>query len=273
MTTDIVAHYSGPGGLAARIRESLAAAGRDLERLTSMDLAAVDEFHLRGRQATLELAARMELDEHCEVLDIGSGLGGPARTLAETRGCRVTGIDLTREFCEAATEMSGWLGLADRVRFVHGDACDPPFEPDSFDAAMTIHAAMNIPHKEALYAGARKVLRPGRIFAVYDVLQGEGGPVVYPVPWAGGPAISHLATPAAMRRLLAGAGFDILDEIDSTAESQAWLDRMAARMAESGPPPVNFQLFLGDDFPAMIRNQIQNLGERRIRTVTYICRA
>jgi hypothetical protein len=117
------------------------------------------------------------------------------------------------------------------------------------------------------------MLKPDGIFAIYDVLQGEGGPVVFPVPWARDPSISHLATPEQTRQLLSEARFDVLDEIDSTEESLAWFQQMAARMAQSGPPPVSFQLFLGDSFPQMARNQVQNLAEKRIRTVTYICRA
>ena len=273
MSVEIESHYGGPGDLATRIRERLIAAGKDIEHLTTRDLASVDEIHIRGRRATLELAERLELTPESHVLDIGSGLGGAARLLAETYGCRVTGIDLTPAFCEAATVISGWLRLSDKVRFVQGDATDLPFEPASFDAAMTIHTAMNIPNKDALYAGARRVLKPGRIFAVYDVLQGEGGPPVYPVPWAREPSISHLATPEEMRRLLHAAGFTILDERDATEADAAWFHDMANRMARTGPPPVNFQIFFGPDFPEMARNQVRNLAERRIRTVTYICRA
>jgi ubiquinone/menaquinone biosynthesis C-methylase UbiE len=273
MSSDIETHYGGSGELSARIRDALAAAGKDPARLTSADLATVDEFHIRGRQATLELASRMELTPDSHVLDLGSGLGGPARTLAEACGCRVTGIDLTRSFCDAAAAMSDWVELSDRVRFVHGDATSAPFEPASFDAAMTIHVAMNVAAKDAFYAGARRALKPGRIFAVYDVLQGEGGPVLFPVPWARDASISHLATPARMRELLAGAGFRIEEEIDSTEASLAWFKDVAARMAQSGPPPVGFQLFLGADFPQMARNQVQNLADRRIRTVAYICRS
>lgn len=273
MSAGIETHYGGASDLAGRIREGLAAAGKDLERLTSADLAAVDEFHIRGRQATLELAGRMALERDSHVLDLGSGLGGPARTLAEAHGCRVTGIDLTRSFCEAATAMSGWLGLSGRVRFVHGDATRPPFPPASFDAAMTIHVAMNIAAKDALYAAAMRALKPGRIFAVYDVLQGEGGPVVFPVPWARTPSISHLATPAEMRELLCGAGFDILEEIDSTEAGLAWFREKAAAVAGAAPPPLGFQLFLGEDYARMTRNQVQNLAEKRIRTVAYVCRS
>lgn len=273
MSTDVVTHYGGSDNLAGCIRDRLTAAGKDVAALTTRDLATVDEFHIRGRKATLELAARMELAEGDQVLDIGSGLGGPARTLAEEYGCRVTGVDLSPSFCAAATAMSEWLGLSDRVHFVHGDAARQPFDPAAFDAAMTIHAGMNIPDKGALYAGAARALKPGRIFAVYDVLQGEGGPAEFPVPWARDPAISYLATPREMRQLLGGAGLEILEEIDSTDESLAWFQDMAARMEESGPPPVGFQLFLGEEFPEMARNQVRNLADKRIRTVAYICRA
>lgn len=273
MSAAVEAHYRGSGDLAARIRDQLVAAGKDLARLTTRDLATVDEIHIRGRQATLDLAARMELTPESQVLDIGSGLGGPARTLAETYGCQVTGIDLTRSFCDAATELSRWVGLSDKVRFVHGDATDLPFAPASVDAAMTIHAAMNIPNKDALYAGARRVLKPGRVFAVYDVLQGEGGPVVFPVPWARDAALSYLATPEELRRLLRAAGFTVVEEIDSTEADWLWFRKMAERLETTGPPPVSFRAFFGEDFPEMARNQVRNLAERRIRTVTYICRA
>jgi ubiquinone/menaquinone biosynthesis C-methylase UbiE len=221
----------------------------------------------------LELAAQMALSKDTRVLDIGSGLGGPARTLAEEYGCHVTGLDLTQAFCDAAKVMSDWVNLGERVAFQQGDATDLPFADNQFDAAMTIHVAMNIAAKDKVYEQARRVVKPGGIFAVYDVLQGEGGDVLFPVPWARDPSISHLATPDEMKSLLAGAGFKVLDVRDSTDESQSWFEAMTTRMTQSGPPPVTFHLILGDDYPEMARNQVRNLSERRIRTVSYICEA
>lgn len=272
MAEAVASHYAGSANLADAIANSLRKAGKDLDRLATADLGTVDEFHIRGRKATLEIAQSLGLSASSHVLDIGSGLGGPARTVAEAHGCRVTGIDLTQAFCDAAAAMSAWVGLADRVAFRQGDATRLPFEDDIFDAAMTIHVAMNIAAKDRMYAEARRVLKPGARFAVYDVLQGEGGEVHFPVPWAREPSISHLATPEEMVALLEGAGFDILDTRDSTEESQAWFEAMAGQPAKA-PPAVSFQLFLGEDFPAMARNQVANLRERRIRTVTYVCRA
>lgn len=273
MHKDVETHYTTSGELAAAIADRLQAAGKDLAKLAAADLGTVDEFHIRGRKATLELGDSMELANTSRVLDIGSGLGGPARTIAETYGCHVTGIDLTAAFCEAAEAMSGWVGLQDRVTFMQGDATALAFDDDEFDAAMTIHVAMNISAKDKVYAHAHRVLKPGGVFAVYDVVQGEGGDVLFPVPWAREPSISHLATPEEMRSLLADAGFQILREDDSTEESQSWFEARVAQMADSGPPPVSFQIFLGEDFRAMHLNQVRNLTERRIRTITYLCRA
>jgi ubiquinone/menaquinone biosynthesis C-methylase UbiE len=273
MTDHVASHYGENLELANLISQNLRTAGKDLENLTTADLATVDEFHIRGRKATLELAEQMNLNADSYVLDIGSGLGGPARTLAETYGCRVTGIDLTQAFCDAAGTMSDWVGLGKHVSFKQADATNLPFADNQFDAAMTIHVAMNIAAKDKMYAEARRVVKPGAIFAIYDVLQGEGGEVLYPVPWARDPSISHLATPDEMKSLLTGAGFKLLDVQDSTDESQSFFERMTAQMAKTGSPPVAWRLFLGDDFPTMARNQVRNVSERRIRTVSYFCAA
>jgi hypothetical protein len=184
----------------------------------------------------------------------------------------VTGIDLTQAFCDAAATLSGWVGLSDRVAFRQGmrRACH---SPTASSMRRCFHVAMNIARKDRVYAEARRVLRPGARFAVYDILQGEGGDVLFPVPWAREPSISHLAKPDAIRSLLTGAGFKILHEQDSTAESQRWFEALAARIAQGALPAVTFQAFLGNDFPAMARNQVTNLRDRRIRTVTYVCQA
>jgi ubiquinone/menaquinone biosynthesis C-methylase UbiE len=241
-------------------------------QITTADLASIDEFHIRGRAATLELAGRMEIGPRSRVLDIGSGLGGPARTLAETFGCTVIGVDLTPELCAAATALTDWVGLTQLVRFQQGDATALAFAPESFDAVLTIHTAMNIAAKDVLYANAYRVLRPGRIFAIYDIVQGEGGAVHFPVPWARDPGLSHLAPPDDMRRLLEGAGFRIIDERDTTEEALAWFRAEMDGVAQEQPRPVRFRSFLGDDAVLMAQNQVRNLAERRIRTMTYICR-
>ena len=279
MHNPVITHYGDDETLADMIAGALKESGKSLAQLTTRDLATFDEFHIRGRGATLELATRMNLSMDSHVLDIGSGLGGPARCLAEVYGCRVTGIDLTPAFCHAATTLSGWTGLSDRVDFEQGDATRLSFGEDQFDAAMTIHVAMNIKARDRVYAEAKRVIRPDGIFAIYDVLQGEGGDVLYPVPWARDSHISHLATTDQMTALLADAGFKLLEVTDSTEQNQSWFERMASKTAArigssagSSAPPESFQVILGDDYPEMVKNQVRNLCERRIRTVSFICR-
>ncbi|MBI2243765.1 MAG: methyltransferase domain-containing protein [Nocardioides sp.] len=263
--------YNGPGALVAAIGSALDDAGIDRAALRPADLAPVDEFHIRGRAASLEIIEALRLDAGSQVLDLGSGLGGPARTLAESTGCTVTGVDLTPEFCEVATALSQWTGLSDRTRFQVGDATATGLPDAAVDAALTVHVGMNVSDKAALYAEAFRVLRPGGRFVVYDVLQGDGGDVRYPVPWADDSSTSFLATPEDMRDLLPAAGFDVISEVDSSDESLAWFRQMRARIDRDGPPPVSFAAFLGERFGQMAANQVANLAERRISTVMFTC--
>jgi ubiquinone/menaquinone biosynthesis C-methylase UbiE len=270
---DVERHYSGPGDLIGTIRHELIASGKDLRGLLARDLETIDEFHIRGRDATLELAHRLNITSGISVLDVGSGLGGPARTIASNFDCHVTGVDLTQEFVETARAMSSWVGLSNSVSFVRGDATALNMAASSFDAAITIHAAMNIARKDSMYSGIHRALKTGARLGIYDVVQGEGGPVIFPVPWARCGSISHLATPSQMRSLLNHAGFTIEEEIDSTDASAAWFAERLERLRSFGPVKLGFQLFLGSVHAEMTRNQVRNLMERRIRTVAYVATA
>lgn len=273
MDASIAEHYGGSRDVVGEIRDRLRAWGTGVDELTPEQLAAIDEFHIRGRPATLDLAQRLGLKPDDHVLDMGSGLGGPARTIARTYGCRVTGIDISEGYCRAANAITEWQGLTDRVRFVHGDAIDHPFGEGAFDAAITLHATMSVEAKGDFFAAIRNTLGSGGRLGVYDVLQGEGGPVHFPVPWARDPLISHLATPTETRRLLQEAGFEILEEVDSSDDSLAWFRSFLSREDAGASGPLGFHVLLGEDFPRMARNQVRNLAERRIRTVMHICRA
>jgi SAM-dependent methyltransferase len=268
---EVASFYAGPGGLVTAIGAALDAAGFDRAALRPVDLAPVDEFHIRGRAATIEIHDALCISADAHVLDLGSGLGGPARALVELAGCTVTGVDLTAEFVEAATAMSEWTGLSNRTRFLVGDATATGLPDGSVDAVITVHVAMNIADKPALYAEAFRLLRPGGRFVVYDVLQGDGGDVRYPVPWANDPTTSFLATPDRMRAMLPAAGFELVAEVDSSDESLVWFQQVRARIERDGPPPVTFAAFLGESFGQMAANQVANLAERRIRTVMFTC--
>jgi SAM-dependent methyltransferase len=264
-------HYS-VSELATRILEALEKAGKDPSRLSVGDLAPIDEFHIRGRQATLELAEAAGIQSHHTVLDVGSGIGGPARCLASEFGCRVTGLDLTEEYCRTANLLSDRVGLSGLVRFEQGDALSMAFPGESFDVVWTEHVAMNIRDKPMLYREMERVLKPGGTLAIYDVCSGEGGPVHFPVPWARSADASFLASPEQLRRLVNDAGFRITDWRDTSARAREWFVALAERVRREGAPLLSWGMLMGDDFPTMAQNQRRNLEEGRIALVQLVAR-
>jgi drug/metabolite transporter (DMT)-like permease/SAM-dependent methyltransferase len=266
----VAAHYT-RGGLGQAILDALAATGKDPERLTREDLAAVDEFHIRGVEATRELAQALELAPGRRVLDVGSGIGGPARHLAGEFGCSVTGIDLTPDYVEVARMLTERTGLSHLVKYVQGDALSMPFEDAGFDVVVTQHAAMNIAAKPDLYGEVLRVLEPGGLFGVYDILQGPGGEVRYPTPWSRDGTASFLVTPDELRALLEEAGFAILSWRESRDEGLAFFERVIER-AKAGAPPVGLHLLFGPIFKEMALNMRDNLAGSRILPTQVICR-
>jgi ubiquinone/menaquinone biosynthesis C-methylase UbiE len=269
--SDAVKQHYAREGLGEAILAALARAGKDIGRIEPDDLAPLDEFHLRGRAATLELARAAGLHAGEEVLDIGCGIGGPSRRVARDFGCRVSGIDLSEEYCRVATLLAEHCGLAQRCTYRAADALELPYEDAAFDVVWSQHAAMNIADKPRLYREMHRVLKPGGVLALYDVLAGPGGAAHYPAPWARAQETSFLVAPDELRRLLEAAGFAIAEWHDDSEAARAWF---AARTAKttSEPPALGLQLLLGDDFAVMARNQLRNLAERRIAVVRIIGR-
>lgn len=268
---DVTRHYT-HGALEQAIRDGLAKLGEEAGPAAADDLAFVDEFHLGGRQATVELAAALDLRPGIEVLDVGCGIGGAARVLAGRFGCRVVGIDLTPEYVQVAQALTAALGLAGQVEHRVASATALPFPDASFDVATMLHVGMNIEDKTALGRGVHRVLRPGGTFAVYDVMRVGAGELQYPVPWASRPEISFLAEPEVYRRALADAGFTIVSERDRRELAIDFLYRMRARVTESGPPPLGLHLLMGADARAKVGNILAALEAGVVAPIELIAR-
>src|SRR5688572_29951544 len=182
-TEDRVARHYGQGDLERRILEALVASGKDPDHLAPEDLTPVDEFHTGGREATAAFAEQAGFTAGQHLLDIGCGIGGASRFFAVERGCRVTGIDLTDDYVRTAAALSRRVGLADRVSYRQASAVALPFGDATFDGAYMIHVGMNIEDKPALFAGVRRVVKPGGTFALFDIMRTADGELSYPVPW------------------------------------------------------------------------------------------
>jgi ubiquinone/menaquinone biosynthesis C-methylase UbiE len=272
-SAEIERHY-GRGGLLDRILAALKEAGKDIDHLTIDDLAPIDELHSRRRLATKELAEMLAPKPAERLLDIGSGLGGPARYLAMVCGCRVTGIDLTAEFVTVAIELARRSGLAGQVDFKQASALDLPFADGSFDLAWSQNVAMNIADRPRYYAEMRRVLVPGGRLAIQDVAQGPAGAPHYPVMWADTPATSFLRTPAETRALLEAAGFKVMTWLDNTDAAIAETEAERARAATSGggQPILGVHLVVGPSFWDKARNGNRSMRENRIRLINAVLR-
>jgi SAM-dependent methyltransferase len=268
---NITGHYGGDGEIARRIDEQLRLSGlTDDHTLSPSDLAAVDQFHVGGLEATQELARLFSPSQGSYVLDIGSGLGGSSRYLVANYACRVIGIDITEEYCRVASALGARMGLEDRVEYRRGDARELLFPDGTFDGAWTQHVSMNIAEKKELYEGICRVLKIGGRFALHDVVQRSSRPILFPVPWARMPEISHLQSAEAMRKTILDAGFAHLAWNDVTEGALRFLDAMVARGRNTETPRLGLHLVLGPDFPEMVRNFRQNLDEERCSVVQAV---
>jgi len=269
---EVASHYS-RGTLLERLNAALRSDGVDPAQPTIEALAHYDQFHGRGLEATEELANLLLVSKQHHLLDVGSGIGGPARYLARRFGCKVTGIDLTAEFCEVARHLTKLLGMQDRVGFEQGDATAMPFKAAEFDGAYSMNVSMNIADKAGLYREIHRVLKPGGWLVLSELARGPGAPLDYPTPWAASAATSFLSTPEETRHGLEKTGFAIEDFRDTREQVFAFGARARA-MVERGekPPHRAVELIHGELAKEAAANTARGMKEGRITPIEVLAR-
>jgi ubiquinone/menaquinone biosynthesis C-methylase UbiE len=268
----VAGHYT-RGGLEETILQAVARMGLDPDRLKAMDLAPADEFHVGGLDATRELAAQMELAPGMHILDVGSGIGGPARYFASEHQCKVTGVDLTEEFVNVARSLTMRTKLDHLAEFAQASALDLKFNPKSFDRAYMIHVGMNIADKAGVFREVRRVLKTGGKFAIFDFVRTGDAPISYPVPWASSEETSFVVDKGSYREALEKAGFRVEQERVRTAFAIEFTERAIAHATQNGQPALALHLLMGDLARVMIKNVLAMMKQGVLEPVELYARA
>ncbi len=242
----------------------------NLENVKRSDISGADEFHVRGAEVSKELANSINLNG-LKVLDIGCGLGGPCRMLADDYDCHTTGIDISKEYIRTATKLSKLVNLENKTDFIHGDAANLPFDNNSFDVVWTQHVQMNISDKKRFYSEINRVLRVGGYFLFYDILKKGDGEINYPMPWASNSNISFLFKAKEMEDLLKEIG---LTEKQCTNQTQAGIDffeALVSKLKEFGPPKIGLNVLMGETTKPKLMNLLSHLksGELELKSGVY----
>lgn len=241
-----------------------------LNTVKRTDIAGVDEFHVRGAAVSKELANSIELNG-LTVLDVGCGLGGPCRMLADEYNCQVTGIDLSNEYIRTANKLSELVNLRNKTTFIQGNATELPFEDNTFDIVWTQHVQMNIPDKKKFYSEISRVLKPGGYFLFYDILKKGDDEVSYPMPWASNASLSFLFKAVEMDGFLKELGFTKEQSTDQTQAGIDFFDALVARLKEFGPPKIGLNVLMGETTKPKLMNLLAHLknGALELKSGVY----
>ena len=270
-TEQPIADHWAKGDVYTLILSALEKAGKPLQGLTVEDLAPVDHFHARGFPATVDLADRLAVKSNSHILDIGCGLGGPARYFAKRFHCKVTGIDITPAFVEAGSQLTVLLGMEKQVTIEQGDGQHLPYADGVFDGTYTQHVTMNVADRRLFFGEAYRVLKPGAFFALTEHGLGSAGSLHHPVPWSVDGSGAYLVEPSETRSLLDATGFQDVVIEDTGREYLAAYKHAMHLAAQGALPPLGMHILMGESAPQKLRNAARNIEEGRTHPVRVLC--
>ena len=229
-------------------------------------------LHARGFPATVELADALPIEAGHQVVDVGCGLGGPARYLAQRFGCRVRGVDITPPFVDAANRLTALLDMRDRVEVALGDGQQLPYDDEDFDGGYSQHVTINVAGRSRFFGEAFRMLKPGAFFALTEHGLGPKGDPHHPVPWSEDGSGAFLTTPAETVAYLEAAGFTDIAVEDTGTKYLAGYHKAMDLAAKGALPPFGIHILMGETAPQRTRNAARNIEEGRTHPIQIICR-
>ena len=214
--------------------------------ITRKQTSVFDEFHVRGKMVSEELFSQIELKNDSQVLDLGCGLGGTCRMIAEKYDCTVHGLDYSEQHIETANSLSRLVGLSDQTFFKQADATELTYPSDHFDLVITQHVQMCIADKQKLYSEVKRVLKKGGLFIYYDVLKKSEEALTYPLPWVDNEAKNFLISSKQLENTLTSLGFTKQSSEDQSSKGSEFLTAFLAK-ADKKPAILTGQRILMDD--------------------------
>jgi SAM-dependent methyltransferase len=192
--------------------------------------------------------------------------------LATRFQCRVTGIDITPAFVDAARKLTALLGLEGQVTIDHGDGQSLPYADGAFDGAYTQHVTMNVADRARFFSEIHRVLKPGAYFALTEHGLGPTGNPHHPVPWSNDGSGAYLIPPSETRAFLEAAGFEDIVVEDTGDKYLEAYKRMMTLAAQGTMPPLGTHILLGENSAEKTRNSARNIEEGRTHPVQVLCR-
>jgi ubiquinone/menaquinone biosynthesis C-methylase UbiE len=260
------------GDIHSRVHKAMKDADLINKKLEIEDLFPIDQYHARGIAATVDLGKRMPIRENSKILDIGCGLGGPARYYSKEFKCFIEGIDITPSFIELGTEFNKLTDMSNQVHLNVGNGETLDFEDNFFDGAYSQHVTMNISNREKFFSEAYRVLKTHSFFAFTEHGLGPIGNPVYPLPWADNENMSYLLTPKKTISLLKDVGFYEIEIIETGAKYMSGYEKLMSQTKDIKQPILGIHVIGGQSMTERSMNSLTSIKERRTLPFEVLCK-
>jgi len=260
------------GDIFSRVHHAMSEAGLINKELNIEDLFPIDQYHARGIAATVDLGKRMPISKNQKIIDIGCGLGGPARYYAKEFKCFITGIDITPSFIEIGNEFNKLTSMSDNIKLLVGNGEILDFKNETFDGAYSQHVTMNISNREKFFSEAFRVLKKDSFFAFTEHGLGPEGNPIFPLPWADSSEMSFLLPPETTISILKDIGFSDIKIIETADKYILGYEKLIGLKSENKKPILGIHVIGGESMNERSTNSMQSIKENRTLPFEIVCK-